>query len=72
MTPVLEQIDLQTGACWLKIQRHYEDRLEKLRKQLEILSKSERECDFLRGQIKECRNVLALGNQDPAKVTDAA
>jgi hypothetical protein len=70
--PVLDPIDLLTGAAWLKIQAHYEARLERLRKQLESPAKDERETAYLRGQIKECRNVLALGDLDPANVTDAA
>jgi hypothetical protein len=68
---LLNELDIRSQT-WEKIRTHYEKRLETLRKQLENPAKTERETDFLRGQVKECRNMLALGNPDPAKVTDAA
>lgn len=56
------------SALWMKLARHVEQRLDILRRrndnQLDDLATAK-----LRGQIAECKAILALGNPAPTVVT---
>lgn len=65
-TPVLNELDRQS-ATWLKIREHYDLRLASLRR-LNDNSKSIEATEKLRGQIHECKLVLAMGDPSPAPV----
>lgn len=62
--PVLDNNDLQSIA-WIKLQRHFEARLQELRARndgnLDAIQTAS-----LRGEIRNLKSSLALGNRDQA------
>jgi hypothetical protein len=68
MTPTISVLtpDDLTSFTWLKLKKHYEERLALLRRRNDK-PLSEMETAYLRGEIQALKNSLALGNNlDPA------
>lgn len=63
MAELLSDIE-RKGAVWLKLKKHFEERLEAKRKQVEG-NVSQEETQKLRGRIAEIRELLRLGDEQP-------
>lgn len=66
----LLDVNDRTSETWGKIRKLYTERLEMLRTRNDSVKLSMHETDFLRGQIAECKAVLALEKQLPPHEPD--
>jgi hypothetical protein len=56
--------DERNSAIWVKLKAHIEDRLILLRSRNDAVSLDSEQTALLRGQIKELKILLELGNPD--------
>ncbi len=69
---ILDQTD-RYSSTWAKLSEHFNERLRVLREKNDNVTLTSEQTIALRGQIKEIKYLLSLGNPPkPAQVTDAA